>query len=68
MPTDRIQHQFEVGDVVNIPIRVTAVGGTTAAPTVTGTTVYAGFDGNTDTVTTLDAIQVVLDQMVGPRR
>lgn len=68
MPTDRLQHNFEVGDVVNIPIRVTSIGGTTAAPTVTGTTVYAGFDGNTDTVTTLDAIQVIQDQNVGPKR
>jgi hypothetical protein len=65
--TDRLQHNFEVGQVVNIPIRVTAIGGTTAQPTVTGTTKYAGFDGNTDVITTVDAIQVVLDQMTGPQ-
>lgn len=63
MPTsDRIQGQFQVGQVVNIPIVVTAIGGTLAQPTVTGTTKYAGFDGNTDVVTTVDAIQVIKDK------
>lgn len=63
MPTtDRIQGQFEVGQVVNIPIVVTAIGGTTAQPTVTGSTKYAGFDGNVDVVTTVDAIQVIKDK------
>ena len=62
MPTDRLQADFQVGDVVNIPFVVTAIGGTTAQPTVSGTTKYAGFDGNTDSVTTVDAIQVVKDK------
>lgn len=64
MPTvsDAIQHKFEIGDTVNVPMRVTAIGGTPAAPTVTGTTVYVGFDGNADTVGPVDAKQVILDQ------
>ena len=61
MPTDRIQSNFQVGDIVNVPIQVTAIGGTTAAPTVTGTTKYPGFDGNTDSIT-VDAIQVIEDK------
>ena len=60
MPKDRIQHEFEVGDVVNIPFVVTAVT-TGASPTVSGTTKYPGFDGNRDSVTTVDAIQVIKD-------
>lgn len=59
MPQDLTQNEFEVGDVIFVPITVTAIGGTTAAPTVTGTTKYPGFDGNTDTVGPLDAIQVI---------
>lgn len=62
MPTDRIQSDFQVGDVVNIPIVVTAIGGTTAKPTVTGTSKYEGFDGNTDVITTVDSIQVIKDK------
>lgn len=62
MPSDAIQSQFSVGDVVNVPITVTAIGGTTAAPTVTGTTKYAGFDGNTDSIGPVDAIQVIEDK------
>lgn len=63
MPTmDGQQNNFEVGDVVNIPIVVTAIGGTTAKPTVTGTSKYGGFDGNTDVITTVDSIQVVKDK------
>lgn len=67
MPMDRIQHNFEVGQIVNVPIQVTSLGGTDAKPTVTGTTKYAGFDGNTDSVGPLDAIQVLQDQMTGPK-
>ena len=59
--SDAIQQQFEVGDVVNVPITVTAVGGTPARPTVTGTTTQPGFDGNTDSIGPLDAIQVIKD-------
>lgn len=62
MPQDRLQTHFEVGDVVNVPIVVTAVGGTTSQPTVTGTTKYEGFNGSTDTVGPLDAIQVIEDK------
>jgi len=63
MPTsDRIQHQFEVGQIVNIPGVVTAVGGTTTQPTVSITTKYVGFDGNTDNLGPVDAIQVIKDQ------
>lgn len=62
MPTDNQQNDFQVGDVVNIPIVVTAIGGTPAKPTVTGTSKYVGFDGNTDVITTVDAIQVVKDK------
>jgi len=56
--SDVTQDRFNVGDIVNAPMVVTAVGGTTAAPTVTGTTKYAGFDGNKDTIGPVDAIQV----------
>lgn len=59
--SDRIQHQFNVGDVVNVPCVVASVGGTPAAPTVTLTTKYVGFDDNSDSIT-VDAIQVILDQ------
>jgi len=62
MPKDRLQSDFTVGDIVLIPFVVTSIGGTTAAPTVLGTTKYAGFDGNTDSVTTVDAIQVIKDK------
>lgn len=64
MPVDRIQQVFVVGDVVNVPGVVTSIGGTAAAPTVALTTKYAGFDGNTDSMTGVDAIQCVKDQMV----
>jgi len=60
--SDRIQSQFIVGDIVNVPCVVTGVGGTTAKPTVALTSKYEGFDGNTDGVTTLDAIQVIKDK------
>jgi hypothetical protein len=62
MPTDRLQSGFAVGSIVNIPIRVTAIGGTPSQPTVTGVTVYKGFDDNTDSVGPVDAIQVVEDK------
>lgn len=63
MPTsDAIQHQFKVGDIVNLPCEVTAVGGTTAKPTVSLKTKYENFAGNRVTITeTPDAIQVVKD-------
>lgn len=65
MPTDRLQQQFAVGDIVNITITVTAIGGTPAQPTVSGTTRYAGFAGTTTVIATaVDAIQVVRDVMV----
>lgn len=59
MPSDRLQNKVEVGDIVNVPIVITAIGGTTAQPTITGTTQYKGFDGNQDTVGPVDAIQVI---------
>lgn len=59
MPQDLTQDHFEVGDVVMVPIVVTAIGGTTAEPTVTGTTKYPGFDGNNDTIGPLSTIQVI---------
>lgn len=62
MPTDAYQNNFEVGDIVLVPIVVTAIGGTTAAPTVTGTTIYDGFDGNSDSIGAVDAIQVYLQK------
>lgn len=62
MAKDRLQSDFAVGDIVLIPFTVTAIGGTTAAPTVAGTTKYPGFDGSTDSVTTVDAIQVIKDK------
>lgn len=60
MPTsDAIQHQFVVGDFVNLPCEVTAVGGTTPKPTVTLKTKYENFAGSRVTITeTPDAIQV----------
>ena len=58
---DAIQHYFAVGDVVNIPMVVTAVGGTATQPTVTGNTKYVGFDGNADAIT-VDAKQVIKDE------
>jgi hypothetical protein len=60
MAKDRIQHDFVIGEIVNIPFEVTAISGGTQ-PTVSGTTKYPAFDGNRDTVTTLDAIQVIKD-------
>ena len=60
--SDETANQFNVGDTVNVPIVVTAIGGTTAAPTVTGTTKYAGFDGNTDSIGPVDSVQVVVNK------
>jgi len=62
MPTDVIQNFFQTGDIVNVPCVVTGTGGTPSQPTVTLTSKYKGFDGNTDSVTTLDAIQVIKDK------
>lgn len=61
MPQDRLQSHVVVGSIVNIPIVITAIGGTAASPTVTGSTKYPGFDGNTDSIT-VDAIQVIEDK------
>jgi hypothetical protein len=61
--TDRIQFQVNLGDVVNIPCVVTAIGGTVAAPTLTLTTKYANFSGSTGAPSgTMDAIQVIKDK------
>jgi hypothetical protein len=60
--SDETANQFNVGDIVNVPMVVTAIGGTTANPTVTGTTKYAGFDGNKDTVGPVDSVQVVINK------
>ena len=60
--SDAIQGQFVVGDIVNIPCVVTAVGGTTSQPTLTLTTKYVGFAGTTDEITTVDAKQVIKDK------
>lgn len=59
--SDAIQFNVIVGDVVNVPCLVTAIGGTTGAPTLTLVTKYKGFDGNTDVVGPVDAIQVIKD-------
>lgn len=62
MPTERLQSEVTVGSPVYVPCVVTAIGGTTTNPTVTLVTKHKGFDGNTDVVGPVDAIQVVLDQ------
>jgi len=64
MPVDRLQHQIEVGNVINVPATITAFGGTPARPTVQITTKYQGFDGSTDVMTELDCIQVVKDNSI----
>lgn len=64
MATDRLQQDITVGDYVGIIGRITAIGGTPAAPTVVITTKYAGFDGNTDVIAAVDSIQVVKDTSV----
>jgi len=61
MPKDAIQHDFAVGDIVNVPCLVTAVGGTASQPNVTLTTKYIGWDGNADTVS-VDSKQVIKDE------
>jgi len=60
--TDALQKQVQVGDIVNVPCIVTATGGTSSQPTVSLTTKYKGFDGNTDALSALDAIQVIKDE------
>jgi len=62
MPTEEVQDNIEVGSIVNVRIMITAIGGTTTEPTVTGTTIYEGFDGNADSIGPVDAIQVVEDK------
>lgn len=59
---DAVQNFIEVGSIVNVRIQVTAIGGTTTEPTITGTTIYEGFDGNADTIGPVDSIQVVEDK------
>lgn len=57
--TDRLQSVISVGDTVLVPCIVTNVtDGTT--PTVELTTKLPGIDGDTDSVGTLDAVQVFL--------
>jgi len=60
--SDETANRFNVGDTVNVPIVVTAIGGTPAAPTVTGNTKYVGFNGVVDVVGPIDAIQVVVNK------
>lgn len=60
--SDETANQFNVGDVVNVPIVVTAIGGTPANPTVTGTTKYVGFNGSADTIGPIDSVQVVVNK------
>lgn len=60
--SDVTQDTFNVGDVVNVPVVVTAVGGTPANPTVTGNTKYKGFDGNVDVIGPIDAVQVQVNK------
>lgn len=60
--TDAVQNEFEVGAIVNVPCEVTAIGGTTANPTVTLETKYAGFDGNKDTLGPINSNQVIIDK------
>jgi hypothetical protein len=55
---DATQSWFSVGDIVNVPCRVTAVGGTTAQPALSLTTIYTGFAGTTDDITGIDSKQV----------
>ncbi len=62
MPSDAIQHIFEIGEVVNVPCFVRGIAGTAAQPTLTLETKYSGFDGNKDTITTVDARQVIQDK------
>lgn len=62
MPSDAIQFRFEIGDIVNVPCVVASTGGTAASPTVTLTTKYVGFDGNTDSLGPIDAKQVIKDK------
>lgn len=60
---DRLQKWVEVGDIVNIPCKVTAFGGTPASPTITLETKYPGLDGVIDVIaTTLNVIQVIKDE------
>lgn len=58
MPSDVIQHIFTVGDTVNVPCVVSAIGGTPAKPALTLTTVYKGFDGNTNSIS-VDSDRVI---------
>lgn len=64
MPTDRVQKVFEVGSLVSVVGRVTAIAGTPAQPTVTITTKYANFAGSTTSIGPVDAIQVIVEDTV----
>jgi hypothetical protein len=64
MPLDRIQQNFEVGTLVSIVGRVTAIGGTPAQPTVTIQTKYASFAGSTTSVGPVDSIQVIVETQI----
>jgi len=64
MPTDRLQQNFDVGSIVMIVGRVTSIAGTVTQPTVTITTKYANFAGNTVSVGPVDSICVVLGDEV----
>lgn len=50
---------INVGDTVMVPCTVASIQGTGPSPTVTLTTVYKGFDGNTDSIGPVDANQVL---------
>lgn len=60
MPSDAIQHIFQVGDVVNVPCTVTAISGT-SEPALTLTTIYLGWNGSADTIS-VDSKQVIQKQ------
>ena len=60
--TDANGQTFNVGDVVNVPCVVTALtpANGPAIAALTLTTIYAGANGNTDSVSSIDASEVVL--------
>jgi len=59
--TDAIQHFFEVGEIVNVPCVVSAIGGTATQPALTLTTKYLGWDDNADSIS-VDSKQVIKDE------
>lgn len=62
MPKDRLQADVEVGQVVNVPMVITSVGGTPQQPTLTGTLLYKSFAGTNASLGPVDAIQVTLEE------